>query len=117
MTEKSTIFHSSVQKYAGFTQKFTHSRRKPAWVLGLRIPILGISPRNGVCRALHQSALPVGLRRYQHLPHFNRPRDQLGRNAPDVLATINRFANIHVEVVVTQFGKFDQTSPAGSSPF
>jgi putative DNA-invertase from lambdoid prophage Rac len=39
--------------------------------------------------------------------------DRLGRDAPDVLATIKSLAALHVEVVVLQLGKLDLTSPAG----
>lgn len=39
--------------------------------------------------------------------------DRLGRDAPDVLATIKSLAALHIEVVVLQFGKLDLTSPAG----
>lgn len=39
--------------------------------------------------------------------------DRLGRDAPDVLATIKRLAELRVEVVVLQLGKLDLTSPAG----
>lgn len=39
--------------------------------------------------------------------------DRLGRDAHDVLATIKGLASIGVEVVVTQLGKLDLTSPAG----
>ncbi|MET3130297.1 putative DNA-invertase from lambdoid prophage Rac [Oxalobacteraceae bacterium GrIS 1.11] len=39
--------------------------------------------------------------------------DRLGRDAPDVLATIKALAELHVEVVVLQLGKLDLTSPAG----
>ncbi|MGK5035938.1 recombinase family protein [Janthinobacterium sp. LB3P118] len=39
--------------------------------------------------------------------------DRLGRDAPDVLATIKSLAALGVEVVVLQLGKLDLTSPAG----
>jgi len=39
--------------------------------------------------------------------------DRLGRDAPDVLATIKSLSAIQVEVVVLQLGKLDLTSPAG----
>jgi putative DNA-invertase from lambdoid prophage Rac len=39
--------------------------------------------------------------------------DRLGRDAPDVLATIKLLAGLGVEVVVLQLGKLDLTSPAG----
>ena len=39
--------------------------------------------------------------------------DRLGRDAPDVLATIKALATLGVEVVVLQLGKLDLTSPAG----
>lgn len=39
--------------------------------------------------------------------------DRLGRDAPDVLATIKSLGALHVEVVVLQLGKLDLTSPAG----
>ncbi|WP_395408740.1 recombinase family protein [Pseudoduganella sp. UC29_106] len=39
--------------------------------------------------------------------------DRLGRDAPDVLATIKSLAGLGVEVVVLQLGKLDLTSPAG----
>lgn len=39
--------------------------------------------------------------------------DRLGRDAPDVLATIKALASLDVEVVVLQLGKLDLTSPAG----
>lgn len=39
--------------------------------------------------------------------------DRLGRDAPDVLATIKTLAGLGVEVVVLQLGKLDLTSPAG----
>lgn len=39
--------------------------------------------------------------------------DRLGRDAPDVLATIKTLAALGVEVVVLQLGKLDLTSPAG----
>jgi putative DNA-invertase from lambdoid prophage Rac len=39
--------------------------------------------------------------------------DCLGRDAPDVLATIKTLAGLGVEVVVLQLGKLDLTSPAG----
>ena len=39
--------------------------------------------------------------------------DRLGRDAPDVLATIKTVASFGVEVVVLQLGKLDLTSPAG----
>lgn len=39
--------------------------------------------------------------------------DRLGRDAPDVLATIKALAALDVEVVVLQLGKLDLTSPAG----
>lgn len=39
--------------------------------------------------------------------------DRLGRDAPDVLATIKSLAELGVEVVVLQLGKLDLTSPAG----
>ena len=39
--------------------------------------------------------------------------DRLGRDAPDVLATIKTLATLGVEVVVLQLGKLDLTSPAG----
>lgn len=39
--------------------------------------------------------------------------DRLGRDAPDVLATIKSLAEVSVEVVVLQLGKLDLTSPAG----
>ncbi len=39
--------------------------------------------------------------------------DRLGRDAPDVLATIKAMATLGVEVVVLQLGKLDLTSPAG----
>jgi putative DNA-invertase from lambdoid prophage Rac len=39
--------------------------------------------------------------------------DRLGRDAPDVLATIKTLAGLDVEVVVLQLGKLDLTSPAG----
>lgn len=39
--------------------------------------------------------------------------DRLGRDAPDVLATIKLLGALHVEVVVLQLGKLDLTSPAG----
>jgi putative DNA-invertase from lambdoid prophage Rac len=37
----------------------------------------------------------------------------LGRDAPDVLATIKALAALGVEVIVLQLGKLDLTSPAG----
>ena len=40
--------------------------------------------------------------------------DRLGRDAPDVLATIKALASLGVEVVVLQLGKLDLTSPAGN---
>lgn len=40
--------------------------------------------------------------------------DRLGRDAPDVLATIKALAALGVEVVVLQLGKLDLTSPAGN---
>jgi putative DNA-invertase from lambdoid prophage Rac len=39
--------------------------------------------------------------------------DRLGRDAPNVLATIKDMAALGVEVVVLQLGKLDVTSPAG----
>jgi len=39
--------------------------------------------------------------------------DRLGRDAPDVLATIKTLGDLGVEVVVLQLGKLDLTSPAG----
>jgi len=39
--------------------------------------------------------------------------DRLGRDAPDVLATIKSLAELGVEVVVLQLGKLDLASPAG----
>lgn len=39
--------------------------------------------------------------------------DRLGRDAPDVLATIKTLGSLGVEVVVLQLGKLDLTSPAG----
>ncbi|MFD2270879.1 recombinase family protein [Undibacterium arcticum] len=39
--------------------------------------------------------------------------DRLGRDAPDVLATIKRLAERKVEVIVLQLGKLDLGSPAG----
>ena len=39
--------------------------------------------------------------------------DRLGRDAPDVLATIKALAALDVEVVVIQLGRLDLTSPAG----
>ncbi|GAA5012402.1 recombinase family protein [Massilia kyonggiensis] len=39
--------------------------------------------------------------------------DRLGRDAHDVLASIKRFAELSVEVIVLQLGKLDLTSPAG----
>lgn len=39
--------------------------------------------------------------------------DRLGRDAPDVLATIKTLDGLGVEVVVLQLGKLDLTSPAG----
>ncbi len=39
--------------------------------------------------------------------------DRLGRDAPDVLATIKTLADLGVEVVVLQLGKLDLTSPEG----
>lgn len=39
--------------------------------------------------------------------------DRLGRDAPDVLATIKHLASLGVEVIVLQLGKLDLTSPAG----
>jgi len=39
--------------------------------------------------------------------------DRLGRDAPDVLATIKTLASLNVEVIVLQLGKLDLTSPAG----
>lgn len=39
--------------------------------------------------------------------------DRLGRNAPDVLATIKRLAELKVKVIVIQLGKLDLGSPAG----
>jgi putative DNA-invertase from lambdoid prophage Rac len=39
--------------------------------------------------------------------------DRLGRDAPNVLATIKELAALGVEVVVLQLGKLDLTSPAG----
>lgn len=39
--------------------------------------------------------------------------DRLGRDAPDVLATIKSLAALQVEVVVLQLGTLDLTSPAG----
>lgn len=39
--------------------------------------------------------------------------DRLGRDAPDVLATIKTLAELGVEVIVLQLGKLDLTSPAG----
>jgi putative DNA-invertase from lambdoid prophage Rac len=39
--------------------------------------------------------------------------DRLGRDAPDVLATIKTLAEMSVEVVVLQLGKTDLTSPSG----
>lgn len=39
--------------------------------------------------------------------------DRLGRDAPDVLATIKVLASLDVEVVVLQLGNLDLTSPAG----
>lgn len=44
---------------------------------------------------------------------FNRPRDQLGRDAAAVLATIKRLAELQVEVLVLQLAMLDLTSPAG----
>lgn len=39
--------------------------------------------------------------------------DRLGRDAPDVLATVKRLAELGVEVVVLQLGKLDLASSAG----
>jgi putative DNA-invertase from lambdoid prophage Rac len=39
--------------------------------------------------------------------------DRLGRDAPDVLATIKALGALGAEVVVLQLGKLDLTSPAG----
>jgi len=39
--------------------------------------------------------------------------DRLGRDAPDVLATVRHLADMKVEVVVLQLGKTDLTSSAG----
>jgi putative DNA-invertase from lambdoid prophage Rac len=39
--------------------------------------------------------------------------DRLGRDAPDVLATIKALTSLGIEVVVLQLGKLDLTSPAG----
>ena len=39
--------------------------------------------------------------------------DRLGRDAPDVLATIKHLAGLKVEVIVLQLGKLDLASPAG----
>jgi len=39
--------------------------------------------------------------------------DRLGRDAPDVLATIKHLAALKVEVIVLQLGKLDLGSPAG----
>lgn len=39
--------------------------------------------------------------------------DRLGRDAPDVLATIKRLAELQVEVVVIQLGKMDLASAPG----
>jgi putative DNA-invertase from lambdoid prophage Rac len=39
--------------------------------------------------------------------------DRLGRDAPDVLATIKRLTEQKVEVIVLQLGKLDLGSPAG----
>jgi len=39
--------------------------------------------------------------------------DRLGRDAPDVLATVKTLAGLGVEVVVLQLGKLDLTSTAG----
>jgi len=39
--------------------------------------------------------------------------DRLGRDAPDVLATIKTLAALDVEIVVLQLGKLDLASPAG----
>jgi len=39
--------------------------------------------------------------------------DRLGRDAPDVLATIQTSGAFHVEVVVRQLDKLDPTSPEG----
>jgi DNA invertase Pin-like site-specific DNA recombinase len=39
--------------------------------------------------------------------------DRLGRDAPDVLATIKALAALGVEVIVLQLGKLDLTSSAG----
>lgn len=39
--------------------------------------------------------------------------DRLGRDAPDVPATIKAIAALGVEVIVLQLGKLDLTSPAG----
>lgn len=39
--------------------------------------------------------------------------DRLGRDAPDVLATIKRLAELGVEVIVLQLGKLDLASPPG----
>ncbi|MCS0631659.1 recombinase family protein [Telluria mixta] len=39
--------------------------------------------------------------------------DRLGRDAPDVLATIKHLAELGVEVIVLQLGKLDLASPAG----
>lgn len=39
--------------------------------------------------------------------------DRLGRDAPDVLATIKALGALGVEVVVLQLGRLDLTSPAG----
>jgi putative DNA-invertase from lambdoid prophage Rac len=39
--------------------------------------------------------------------------DRLGRDAPDVLATIKNLAALGVEVIVLQLGKLDLASPAG----
>lgn len=39
--------------------------------------------------------------------------DRLGRDAPDVLTTIKRLAELNVEVIVLQLGKLDLGSPAG----
>jgi putative DNA-invertase from lambdoid prophage Rac len=39
--------------------------------------------------------------------------DRLGRDAPDVLATVKRLAELDVEVIVLQLGKLDLASSAG----
>ena len=39
--------------------------------------------------------------------------DRLGRDAPDVLATIKSLAELGVEIIVLQLGRLDLASPAG----